>query len=207
MPTKEEIEAAEKAAKEAEEKKAADEADAKKKADEAAAKKAEQDREDFETWLSKQPADVQEKYKNHVGGLKSALDKEREANKASKGALDKLAKYEQEAEEKRKASMTEVERLKAEKAEAEAKVKAVELSQLRRDAADKAGLPLEFADRLKGETPEELDADAAKVKELVPTPDVKKKQESIHNKAPGPDGLPAGMTPEQMSEFLWGRQK
>jgi len=36
---------------------------------------------EFEAWLATQPADVQEKYQNHVKGLTSALDKERKANK------------------------------------------------------------------------------------------------------------------------------
>lgn len=37
--------------------------------------------EDFEAWLAAQPDEVKGKFDAHVGGLKSALDKERRANK------------------------------------------------------------------------------------------------------------------------------
>ena len=39
---------------------------------------------------------------------------------------------------------------------------------LRRETAEKVGLPLVFADRLKGETPEELEADAKQILEALP---------------------------------------
>lgn len=194
MATKEEQEAAEKAELEAAEKKAAEEKEQAEKAKE----------QGFENWLKNQPENVQKMYLDQVGGLKSALDKEREANKSNKGAAEKLAKLEKEAEEKRKAELSESERLKLEKDQAEKKAAALELKDMQRTAADKAGLPAEFADRLKGTTPEEMAEDAKKLLEAMPKQE-KKKQEKINNNAPSSEGKDAAeMTSQEKSDFLFG---
>jgi Skp family chaperone for outer membrane proteins len=56
---------------------------------------------DFEKWLETQPAAVKELYAAKVGGLKTALDKERETAKANEKAAKRLADFEA-AEQKRK---------------------------------------------------------------------------------------------------------
>lgn len=159
MSTQEELEAAEKAAKEEAEKKAAEEK----------AKEEEKKKElDFDKWLKDQPEDVQKLYGEHISGLKSALDKEREANKTNKGALEKLAKFE-EAEKKRiEAEMTEMEKMQKRAEEAESKWKEYETKENKRKIAQEVGLPLELADRIRGETPEEMKADAQTLLAVVP---------------------------------------
>ena len=73
------------------------------------------------------------------------------------------------AEQKRKeAEMTELQKLTAQLEKANAELKAAQLAEMRRTAAVEAGLPLVFADRLKGETPEELAEDAKKILEALP---------------------------------------
>lgn len=61
---------------------------------------------DFEAWLSKQPDDVKKMYESHTGGLRSALDKERRANKKRD---DEAARLAREADE---AKLGEVDKLK-----------------------------------------------------------------------------------------------
>lgn len=66
----------------------------------------------FDAWLKTQPTEVQEAYTAHVGGLTSALAKEREAAKGVSALKKQLAEL-QDAEEKRKqAEMTELDRVK-----------------------------------------------------------------------------------------------
>jgi len=73
------------------------------------------------------------------------------------------------AEQKRKeAEMTELQKLTAQLEKANAELKAAQLAEMRRTAAVEAGLPLVFADRPKGETPEELAEDAKKILEALP---------------------------------------
>lgn len=73
------------------------------------------------------------------------------------------------AEQKRKeAEMTELQKLQAELEKTKAEYKAIQLSEMRRAAAAKVELPAAFADRLRGETPEELEADAKQLLEALP---------------------------------------
>ena len=73
------------------------------------------------------------------------------------------------AEKKRReAEMTELEKLTAELQKAQAELKTAQLSQLKKDIAIRVELPLIFADRLHGETAEELEADAKKILEALP---------------------------------------
>jgi hypothetical protein len=73
------------------------------------------------------------------------------------------------AEQKRKeAEMTELQKLQAELEKTKAEAKALQLKEMRRSAAAKVELPLVFADRLRGETPEELEADAKEILAALP---------------------------------------
>lgn len=160
MSTQEELEAAEKAAKEKEE--------AEKKAAEEKAKEEKKKELDFDKWLNGQPEDVQKLYGEHISGLKSALDKEREANKTNKGALEKLAKFEEAEKKRTEAEMTEMEKMQKRAEEAESKWKEYETKENKRKIAQEVGLPLELADRIRGETPEEMKADAQTLLAVVP---------------------------------------
>jgi len=73
------------------------------------------------------------------------------------------------AEIKRKeAEMTELQKLTTALEKAQAELKAVQLTGLKREIAAEVELPLIFADRLQGETADELRADAKKIMEALP---------------------------------------
>ena len=89
------------------------------------------------------------------------------------------------AEQKRKeAEITAVQKLEAELAKAKAELKAAQLNDMRRAAAAKVELPLVFADRLKGETPDELEADAKLI--LAALPKAAPKPPNLGPTNPGP---------------------
>lgn len=104
-----------------------------------------------------------------------------------------------QAKEKQKqdAELSEIERLRNEKAELEARVKANEAKEARRAAAEKTGLPAVFVDRLKGETPEELEADAQAILEAMPKP-------KATIAATNPPDAKKGETPEARRDRLYG---
>ena len=107
-----------------------------------------------------------------VEELKARLDEaERRAkNKADEAArhFKKLEKFEQEEAKRKEAEMTEIELANKRAQELEAKVRQLEMNRLQHDIAAKVGLPAIYADRLKGETPEELEADAKLLLEAQP---------------------------------------
>ena len=107
-----------------------------------------------------------------VEELKARLDEaERRAkNKADEAErhFKKLAKFEQEEAKRKEAEMTEIELANKRAQELEAKVRQLEINRLQHDIAAKVGLPAIYADRLKGETPEELEADAKLLLEAQP---------------------------------------
>ena len=83
--------------------------------------------------------------------------------KANKAAADKLAQLED-------ANKTEVQRA-TDRAEQLAKeLDGERRFRMQHEAATKAGLPSELAARLQGSTPEELAADAAALRALLPAP-------------------------------------
>lgn len=96
---------------------------------------------------------------------KAALAAERkranEAEKARKAAEAELQKL-------RDLDKSETERERDARTAAESRAAAAELALLRRDVADEAKLPVEFAARLQGSTREELLADAKALAKLVP---------------------------------------
>ena len=107
-----------------------------------------------------------------VEELKARLDEaERRAkNKADEAArhFKKLEKFEQEEAKRKEAEMTEIELANKRAQELEAKVRQLEMNRLQHDIAAKVGLPAIYADRLKGETPEELESDAKLLLEAQP---------------------------------------
>lgn len=83
----------------------------------------------------------------------------------------RLAEELSAAEQKRReAEMTELQKTQAALEKAQAELEAAKLSELKRQIAVKVNLPLVFADRLHGDTPEELEADAKKILEALPAP-------------------------------------
>lgn len=102
--------------------------------------------------------------------VKAALDRERAAAKEARDEAAKLAKRLKDKEDKDK-SETERERDRANTAEA--KAQAAEERALRMEVALAKKLPPELAERLKGATQAELEADADELLKLVKgsTPD------------------------------------
>lgn len=123
---------------------------------------------------SQQPeAKAEEPEVQDVSKLKSALDKEREANKELRKRA-KLADELEAAEAKRKdAELSEMEKRDKRIAELEAREKELARKDLMRQAADKFNLPPALAKRLQGETLEELEADAEELAKEIPKQSVK----------------------------------
>jgi DNA-binding transcriptional MerR regulator len=116
-----------------------------------------------------------------VGGLKSALEKERKARAESEKAAkqfqglgmspEEIKKLMEEMKKIKDADMSEAEKIKAEnealkaaKAAAEAEVLALKEGQLKSSLLAAAGLPAELEGRVKGTTEEEIKADIAEIK-------------------------------------------
>jgi len=98
----------------------------------------------------------------------------KEANREAAERRKKLDAFEKAEAERKQAEMTESERAAAKIKEYENELAQLKRRELLRKVADEAGLPSALAERLQGNTEEELKADAAKLLELVPKPDPKK---------------------------------
>ena len=106
--------------------------------------------------------------------LADRLAKERASAAKKYGDYDDLKKAKEELETLKASQMTETEKLKADNAAAleklaasEAKIKALELSQLKAKLISASGLPVELAERVRGETEDEIKADIEALKPLI----------------------------------------
>jgi hypothetical protein len=99
---------------------------------------------------------------------KELIKKLRLAEKQGKVDAKRLAEFEKQEASRREAEMTELQKANERAEAAERKARAAELAVMRRDAAARAKLPEALADRIKGETPEEMDADAAALLAAMP---------------------------------------
>ena len=86
----------------------------------------------------------------------------------AKKAAKRLAELESAEQARREAEMSELEKAQKRAELAENKARAAELAILRRDVASRTGLPLALVDRLRGETPEDLEADAKELLASIP---------------------------------------
>lgn len=98
------------------------------------------------------------------------IRKQREEIKQVKKLAQELEKYKQAEEARKLAEMSETDRLKAELDRVQSELKAKSIRTMQMEAATKTGLPAQLAERLKGETPEEMEADAKAMLELLPKP-------------------------------------
>jgi chromosome segregation ATPase len=94
----------------------------------------------------------------------------KERNQEEAARRKKLEALEAKEIERENAAKSELQKAQERADVAERKARAAELSVMRRDAAVKVKLPPEFADRIKGETPEEMEADAAIMLAAMPKP-------------------------------------
>jgi hypothetical protein len=129
--------------------------------------------------------------------IKERLERE------SKKQKEAEAKAREEAERETLAKNQEWEKLakkhEAELLEAQRRLKELELNELRTKAAAKYQLPLEMAERLRGETLEELEKDAEGLKALIPEA---KSQSKLNTTLPGGGGQPVTETREQKLKRL-----
>lgn len=113
----------------------------------------------------------------------------------------KLADELSEAEKQRKeAEMSELQKLETKLAEATAKLKKAEIAELKRSVAAEVGLPAAFAERLQGETREELLDDAKTLLEALPKAP---KPPALSPTSPGA-GASAAETLEQKRARVYG---
>lgn len=138
---------------------------------------------------------------------KATIQAQRESEKALKiqvrelSAKAKRADELEAAEAKRKEdALSETEKLTKRAEEAEANLKTTKLSILRRDIADKVGLPAALAERLKGETAEEIEADAKVLLENIP----KGPKASTNPTNPGDKATHPGETDAQKRARIYG---
>jgi len=96
--------------------------------------------------------------------IKNLRKFEKDAAKLSK----ELESYKLKEEERKKAELSEIDRLKLEAQEAKDKLAELTLDKQRREIAEKVKLPFALADRIKGETPEEMEADAKQLFDSLP---------------------------------------
>lgn len=126
------------------------------------------------------------------------LEQIRAALKKANGEAAKYRKAAELAEAERKAKqeaeMTELDKANKRVAEAEAKAQRLEREAMQREIAAKVGLPAKLANRLQGETPEEMEADALAILEDLPKPPPK--TPGIVPTNPGTNGT-TGETDEQ----------
>ena len=107
---------------------------------------------------------VEELQKELETARRSLTNREEEAKRVH----DKLSKFEKAEEERKRAEMSEIDKLKADLELTQTAFKKAQHDNLKRDVAAKTGLPAVFADRLQGETPEALEADALALLEAIP---------------------------------------
>ena len=113
----------------------------------------------------------------------------------------KAAELEAADAKRKEAELSEADKLSKKLAEAESRLKHMEHVENQRAAAEKVGLPMTFAKRLQGETPEELEADAKEILESLP---------KAEKKAPGlsptnPSGAQQGETRAQKLARIHGQ--
>lgn len=128
------------------------------------------------------------------------IKKLRQFEKQSKALERKLAEYEAKEREREESKLSETEKLKRQLAEKEAALQSLERAAMQRKAAEAAGLPPAFAERLKGETQEELEADAKALKEVLP----KAQAPNVGTTNPGSNATGQGETLEQRRARVYG---
>lgn len=130
---------------------------------------------------------------------KALIEKLKEENKQLKPKAKLADELAEKERLKAEAELTEVERLKNQLAEQEK----VTRNTMAENVALAAGLPKEFADRLKGNTRAELEADAAELAKLIPA-NLQKQAPKINTTNPA--NATQNETLEQQRERLFGKQ-
>jgi predicted RNase H-like HicB family nuclease len=124
-----------------------------------------------------------------------AKNKEEEAARHFK----KIQSFEQAEQAKKDAELSELDKEKKARAALEAENKTLKINQLKQSTASKLGLPEILANRLQGETPEEIEADAKQLLETLP-----KKTSSASATNPGAGAQVVKTDAEKLKEMGFG---
>ena len=127
------------------------------------------------------------------------------ANHESAGRRKRLEALEAAEKERQEAAMSEAEKLQKRAADLEAENKKLKITSAQISIATEVGLPLALADRLIGETEEEIRADAEKMLALIPAKEegqVTKK--AAQSGATKPGSASQGETVEERRKRLLG---
>lgn len=111
------------------------------------------------------PPATGESAEERIARMEAALKK---ANAEAAAHRKKLEAIEKAEQERKDAELTELDKTRKRLAELEAEAAKLKRAELQRQAAEKHKLPAALATRLQGETPEELDADAAELAKTLP---------------------------------------
>ena len=123
----------------------------------------------------------------------------REIEKKAKADAKELEQFKAEAQKRKDAELSEVDRLKKQADELTKAKAELELSIMRRDVVSETGLPAVFAERLKGATKDEMLADAEALKKALPQ--IKQPGQTVTN----PGNASQTETEAQMRERLFGK--
>jgi len=134
-----------------------------------------------------------------VKRMEAALKK---ANHEAAASRKKLEAFEQAEQAKREAEMTELQKAQKRAEELELELTTLRLKELRRQAAKNAGISVDLAERLRGATLEDLQADADELAKLLP----KSTKTPPPVPATNPGQANTGETDEQRRARLYGRQ-
>lgn len=123
----------------------------------------------------------------------------------AKKAARRLAELEDAEHKRAEAEMTELQKAQKRLADLEAENKNAKLALMRRDIAAKVSLPDVLIDRLRGETPEELEADALALLKDLPAPATaaQPKKPTINPTLPG-DAQPPQPTIAEQRARIYG---
>jgi predicted RNase H-like HicB family nuclease len=113
------------------------------------------------------------------------ITEQREQIKELSKAQKRLTDLEAAETKRQQAEMTELQKVQKEADELKAQLKKAQLDRMRYDAAQKIGIPAALAARLQGETPEELEADAKAILELLPKQPTKPNMPNLSPTNPG----------------------
>ena len=129
-------------------------------------------------------AKVDEPKKDDTQDVEFYKGRAKAMEKEARKQAEKLAAYEKAEEDRKQAELSDLQKEQAKAARFEKELNDTKLAIVRRDVAAKIGLPSALADRLKGETLEEIEADATALLETLPKAD-QKKQSTINPTNPG----------------------
>jgi len=125
----------------------------------------------------------------------------REIEKQARKDAKELEQFKAEKAKRDEAEMTELQRIQKAANEREAENAKLKADILRRDVIAETGLPAIFADRLKGETKEDMLNDAQELAKLLPTMKV-----APHVPLTNPANASTRETEAQKRERLFGKQ-